>query len=752
MKYTTGDSKYRLIVVKAGSPVDAVPVDLTKYNTGSANYGQGQQITPGNYVIYGATNSNAASVSMLSPGVTYHIAIWGWNGSDYPIYKQDPARYTVTIPNEPSTPASGYSNSQVEGNSFFNNWSGGDGARRIVIARKGAAVTARPQDGETYTADNDFGEGTAIEDGQFVVHDGTGRGFTLKKLDAGSTYHLAIFEYNVTNGLPDYRISSFLAVQGTTMATPTTQAQISSVDQVQANSARINFAKGNGSTRLFILRVNDPVSAAPVDLESYSWSGAYANGTNLGNGNYVVAATSNTNPVTVTGLSPNTTYHVAVFEFNGASAPVYLRPGATYQFTTASGGGVMPPTANSANPSFEVDGNKLNFIWDKGDGNKRIVVMRQGGAGISFQPADGNDYTAKPEFATGTDLGGGQYVVYNGGLDEALITNLQPSVNYSLAVFEYNGTGATTKYLLAGALIVQRSTAIAPSQGSTAGNSSASSTTVSISWQKGDGDRRLVVMKEGGAISNQPADLSKYPASDVFKQGAQVALGEYVVYAGTGNTVAVSGLDPAKTYHFNVFEYNGLDAPVYNRTNVLSGQATTAGSLPLTWVYFSVKEKQGTAALKWGTTDELNTAYFVIERSAGGSFSGIDSIAAKNTAGDHGYAYTDMHLPAGTVQYRIKQVDIDGRFSYSRVIQLNVAGGKAALGLYPNPAGESLKLVLPTDMNRATLMIYDTGGKLVMSRVVNNGELLSISNLKLGSYTVIVQDGEKRVVERLLKL
>jgi hypothetical protein len=752
LKYTANDSKYRLIVVKAGSAVDAVPVDLTKYTGGNANYGQGYQITPGNYVINGATNSTAATINSLTPGVTYHIAIWGWNGVDYPVYKQDPARIAVTVPNEPAAAATAFTAGSIEGNSFFSSWTGGDGARRLVIARKGAAVTAIPVDGAIYTPHADFGDGTAIEDGQFVVHDGIARAFTMKKLDAGSTYHLAVFEYNVTNNLPDYRVSTFLAGQGTTLSAPTGQAAITSVDNIQANSARINFTKGNGSIRLFVMREGSQVNAEPQDFESYSWSSVFKNGDHLGNGNYVIATATSTSPVSVSGLTPNTTYHIAVFEYNGTAAPVFLRPGATYQFTTIAGGGIVPPAINASDPSFDVDGNKLTFNWEKGDGAKRIVVMKQGGS-ITFQPADGQDYLAKPEFATGTDLGNGQYIVYNGAMEEAVITNLQPANSYSLAIFEYNGTGATTRYLTTGALAVTQSTATTPAGGSTAISSTVTATSVTISWQNGPGDGRIVVVKEGGNISGLPADLSEYPFSNQFENGAQIATGEYVVYAGAGSSVVVTGLDPAKTYHFSVFEYNGIDAPVYNKVNVLTGLATTTGALPLTWVYFTAKENDGKAELKWGTTDETHTAFFVVERSkSDGSFISVDTIAAQNTPGEHDYAFTDVHAPASLVQYRIRQVDIDDHFTFSRVISLNLSAAQSVVKIYPNPAVESFRVILPAGVNQAQLIIYDTGGKQVLRSRVNNSELVSISRLPKGVYNVVLNDGSKSYYEKLIKL
>lgn len=439
------------------------------------------------------------------------------------------------------------------------------------------------------------------------------------------------------------------------------------------------------------------------------------------------------------------------FEYNGISRPVFLRPGTVYQFTTASGGGVVAPTVPSANPSFVADGNKLTFNWEKGDGARRIVVMKQGSA-VTFNPADGSNYDAVAAFGTGNDLGDGQYVVYNGTQQSLIITNLQAAINYHLTVFEYNGTGSTIKYLRTDKLVIQQATASAPASGSTAISATAGANSVILNWQKGTGDARLVVVKEGGVVTGEPANLSKYPSSDVFRSGAQIATGEYAVYSATGNSVTVSGLDPQKTYHFSVFEYNGADAPVYNKVNVLRGQATTTGALPLTWVYFTVKEKQGRVDLQWGTTDEVHTAYFAIERSKGdGPFIELGKVQAANAPGNHDYVFTDNDAPAELVQYRIKQVDIDGKYTYSKVVSLNRSGNQSGIRLYPNPAIASFRVILPSGTGQAKLQIYDMSGKEVLRSKVNNNDMIPINQLPKGLYNIVVDDGLKKFTERLMK-
>lgn len=87
----------------------------------------------------------------------------------------------------------------------------------------------------------------------------------------------------------------------------------------------------------------------------------------------------------------------------------------------------------------------LNFT--AGSGSDRIVIARQG-LSITATPADGTGYTANSAFGSGTDLGGGTYVVYSGNSNTCNITGLQSNTNYYFAVYEFNGSSCNTNYLL----------------------------------------------------------------------------------------------------------------------------------------------------------------------------------------------------------------------------------------------------------------------------------------------------------------
>lgn len=96
----------------------------------------------------------------------------------------------------------------------------------------------------------------------------------------------------------------------------------------------------------------------------------------------------------------------------------------------------------------------------------------------------------------------------------------------------------------------------------------------------GNGSGRVVVMREGSAVSpsTAPCNGISYNASNVFGLGDQLAPGEFVVYSEDGainftNTdFTVTGLLDGATYHFAVFEYNGT---CYQQQSFVSGTATT---------------------------------------------------------------------------------------------------------------------------------------------------------------------------------
>ncbi|MFD2035892.1 hypothetical protein ACFSKL_13900 [Belliella marina] len=121
--------------------------------------------------------------------------------------------------------------------------------------------------------------------------------------------------------------------------------------------------------------------------------------------------------------------------------------------------------------------------------------------------------------------------------------------------------------------------------------------------------------------------------------------------------------------------------------------------LPVVWHNFSVSmsEKKDYAEINWSTLKEWESSHFEIERSIYGidKFKIIDSVSAANYSFEiNYYQYLDKNIPpyVSRVYYRLKQVDLDGKYDYSKVQMLNINRTKEDVGawlFYPNPMKEN---------------------------------------------------------------
>jgi hypothetical protein len=753
VSYTNGGGSYHMAVIKEGSAVDAVPQDLILY-PGNSNFGQGTELAPGNYSIAGQMNGSGFSLASLKAGKTYHIGIFEFNGTNYPVYNKTPATISFSVPLEPTQASTSFSQQSRDGDRMRVLWTSGNGGKRIVVARKDQAVTYKPADGSTHTGNSVFGQGTEVAPGEFVVYDGSGYYFDLTGLEKSTTYHFAVYDYNTSDaGVNDYLTSTFLTGNAATNPWPTVQTSGLHATAIQGAQATISFVAGNGVNRLFFMRANAPVNAQPQDISVNAGYNTAFGSVKVGSSdNYLVYRTSAANGnFTVTNLAPNTTYYISAWEYNGSAAPTYMEPGSTYSFTTIDLPGATTPTAAASAPIISgVDGNKLNLKWTNGNGTGRIVVMRANNA-VSFTPASATNYTANSAFGSGTNLGSDQYVIYNGNSNSVAITNLQPATTYHLAVFEYNGTGTLQRYLTSSILATTGATSAAPTIAASSAVGATTTNSMTLNWTNGNGEGRLVVVKKGSHVMASPADLGVYPANAVFKSGSQIALDEYVVYAGTGSNVTVTGLGAGDVYYYKVFEYNGSAAPVYNTSAVLSGSAAT-GTLPVTWLYFYATQKSDKVTLTWGTSAEINSAYFIVERSSNGiDFTEAGRVAASNNSVvDQHYNFNDKVTAEQKVYYRLKQTDKDGTCNYSKIVTVQTADQVTAR-IQPDPVQQSFRVQLPGNTQNAELAIYNSAGILVHRQTVNNMQQVNVQQLSTGLYYLNIQQGSNKYSLKMVK-
>jgi hypothetical protein len=142
--------------------------------------------------------------------------------------------------------------------------------------------------------------------------------------------------------------------------------------------------------------------------------------------------------------------------------------------------------------------------------------------------------------------------------------------------------------------------------------------------------------------------------------------------------------------------------------------------LPIALMYFTAKQNNSQVLLQWATASEQDNAYFSLEKSRDGrQFNEIGRVAGAGTStAKLTYQFTDDFPFGGTGYYRLKQVDLDGTFTYSRIVAVN-SEITAALRIYPNPLAGNELWVEATDaqVGDMRITIHNTVGKLLVDRV-----------------------------------
>lgn len=183
------------------------------------------------------------------------------------------------------------------------------------------------------------------------------------------------------------------------------------------------------------------------------------------------------------------------------------------------------------------------------------------------------------------------------------------------------------------------------------------------------------------------------------------------------------------------------------------------GPLPVTLAYFDASKLGANAAkLVWKTAQEINTAYFEIERSTDAvSFNNIGkTTAAGNSSIAIEYSFTDQHPAIGLNYYRLKQVDKDARFIYTPARLVRFDGlNTGSIKYYPNPTQGVLNIELPESIRREQKIINITNAAGIVVYQVKAGSLanniiqINFSRYPKGFYFIQVTTATTNSVQRI---
>ena len=178
-----------------------------------------------------------------------------------------------------------------------------------------------------------------------------------------------------------------------------------------------------------------------------------------------------------------------------------------------------------------------------------------------------------------------------------------------------------------------------------------------------------------------------------------------------------------------------------------------SSSLPITLVSFTVQKQHETTLLTWQTATEQNNKEYQIERSSDGiTFNKIGVVISNNNISGSRYSYVDAHPLSGNNYYRLKSVDIDGKFSYSNIDEVTFTQSNELI-VYPNPAKDVITIENNLKGNNLNIFITDLAGRKISQIIRPNNSVLqlSVANLKTGLYILKITDGISSITQKLVK-
>lgn len=216
----------------------------------------------------------------------------------------------------------------------------------------------------------------------------------------------------------------------------------------------------------------------------------------------------------------------------------------------------------------------------------------------------------------------------------------------------------------------------------------------------------------------------------------------FSIAAGTTSTTQLTGPIPV--------QYGGLDLILVTTLNTGFASGSSSGdliaasecaALPVRFKSFNAARKNQDVLLTWETATEDNNRGFYVQRNLGRGWQDLDFVASKagdgNSSSILAYDFTDRNnATKGVTQYRIMQVDIDGKSKLSevRLVRGLNQGGKAIV--YPNPSNDGqVNVVFEESKSTWDVFVSDMSGRTIrqFKGVTNN---VLVDKLLPGMYMI----------------
>lgn len=264
-----------------------------------------------------------------------------------------------------------------------------------------------------------------------------------------------------------------------------------------------------------------------------------------------------------------------------------------------------------------------------------------------------------------------------------------------------------------------------------------------VTWwhyhDKGDTDEYItfqIILYSNGTIKIQYNDAESTADDGTYTDILNDAL------VGITNSDGTEGIQ---------YRNNGVGGPMFSSPLALAF-STNSAALPVEMATFTAKAEGTTNRLEWTTLSEQDNAGFEVERSANGTeFDQIGRVAGNGTTLEvSNYQFIDENPIVGTNYYRLRQINSDGSFEYSNIVEVTASPLKNSLvKIYPNPVEDYM--IIENGQGIAT--IYNVLGQPIKTFSITNIQF-SIPTIELikGQYILQLMRNDGTIVtQRFVK-
>lgn len=214
------------------------------------------------------------------------------------------------------------------------------------------------------------------------------------------------------------------------------------------------------------------------------------------------------------------------------------------------------------------------------------------------------------------------------------------------------------------------------------------------------------------------------------------------ITGSSGLLIKENGVDLTATSNASMYAYT---TQFTGFSSFVVTDAPSSAVLPIELISFTGKSEEDGNLLEWRTASELNNKEFELERSPDGvTFSTIAKLSGKGTTlEEQQYQHLDKKPLVGVGYYRLKQVDFDGKFSYSDIVSLAYHLNGIEFKISPNPATENISV---PNVEGDVVSVFNSDGKLVHQEIFSSSNAtLHCKNWPVGIYFVRLENADGNV-------